>query len=142
MEFAPTAAKADDAWLRKKESRVSGSRRALQNLFAPAGLRLDGDAPWDPRIHDERFCGRVLAEGSLGLGESYVDGWWDCEELETFFCRLLMSGVPQSLHLWRDLPRIALARLTNRGRPRRHSKSASATTTSETTSTRRCSTGA
>ena len=117
MEFAPTtAAKADDSWLRKEESGVSGSRRALQDLFAPAGLRLDGDAPWDPKVHDDRFHGRVLALGSLGLGESYVDGWWDCEEIETFFYRLLSAGVPQSFHPWRELPRIALARLTNAGR--------------------------
>ncbi|MGZ5382036.1 MAG: cyclopropane fatty acyl phospholipid synthase [Thermoanaerobaculia bacterium] len=98
------------------ESRASGSRRVLQDLFAPAGLRLDGDAPWDPKVHDERFYGRVLAQGSLGLGESYVDGWWDCEELETFCSRLLSSGVAQKVHVWRDLPRIVLARLTNRGR--------------------------
>ena len=95
---------------------MSGSRRALQDLFAPAGLRLDGDAPWDPKVHDDRFHGRVLALGSLGLGESYVDGWWDCDEIETFFYRLLSAGVPQSFHAWRDLPRIALARLTNAGR--------------------------
>ena len=95
---------------------MSGSRRVLQELFAPSGLRFGGDATWDPKVHDERFYGRVLAEGSLGLGESYVDGWWDCEELETFFCRLLSSGVPQKVRVWRDLLRIVLARLTNRGR--------------------------
>lgn len=95
---------------------MSGSRRVLEELFAPAGLRLDGEAPWDPKVHDERFCSRVLAHGSLGLGESYVDGWWDCEELETFCCRLLSSGAAQKVHAWRDLPRIALARLSNRGR--------------------------
>ncbi|HEX2757748.1 MAG TPA: cyclopropane fatty acyl phospholipid synthase [Thermoanaerobaculia bacterium] len=116
MDFAPPAAKADDSWFRKNESRVPGSRRALQELFAPAGLRLDGDATWDPKVHDERFCSRVLAQSSLGLGESYVDGWWDCEELETFFYRLLSSGVAQKVHVWRDLPRIALAWLSNRGR--------------------------
>jgi hypothetical protein len=81
MEIASTA-KPDDSWLHKRESRASGSRRILQELFAPAGLTLDGDAAWDPKVHDERFYSRVLANGSLGLGESYVDGWWDCEEFE------------------------------------------------------------
>jgi cyclopropane-fatty-acyl-phospholipid synthase len=117
MEFAPTsAAKVDDSWLPKRESRVSGRRRALQDLFAPSGLTLDGDAPWDPRVRDERFYGRVVANGSLGLGESYVDGWWDCEELETFFYRLLSSGPAHKVRVWHDLPRIVLARLTNPGR--------------------------
>jgi len=115
MDYAPTAAKADDSWLRRKESHASGERRVLQDLLAPSGLRLEGDAPWDPRVHDERFFGRVLAQGSLGLGESYVDGWWDCEELETFFFRLLSSGVAQNFRVWRDLPRIVVARLASRG---------------------------
>ncbi len=116
MELAPTAAKADDSWIGKRESHVSGNGRALQDLLAPSGLRLNGDAPWDPRVHDERFYGRVLANGSLGLGESYVDGWWDCEDLETFFWRLLTAGLAQKVKVWRDLPRVALARLQNRGR--------------------------
>jgi len=95
---------------------VSNNRAVLQELLAPAGIRLGGDAPWDPRIHDVRFYDRVLAHGSLGLGESYMDGWWDCEELETFFFRVLSSGLPDRARSWRDLPRILRARLTNRGR--------------------------
>ncbi|MGE5715893.1 MAG: cyclopropane fatty acyl phospholipid synthase [Acidobacteriota bacterium] len=116
MELAPAAANSDDSWLRKKEPRASGSRVVLQDLLAPSGIRLDGDAPWDPKVRDERFYDRVLASGSLGLGESYVDGWWDCEELETFFYRLLSAGLAHRVRVWRDLPRIALARLSNRGR--------------------------
>ncbi len=32
-------------------------------------------------IHEPHFYARMLREGSVGLGESYADGWWDTESL-------------------------------------------------------------
>ena len=32
-------------------------------------------------VHDPRTWGAVLRHGSIGLGESYVDGWWDTDDL-------------------------------------------------------------
>ncbi|MDX1632925.1 MAG: cyclopropane fatty acyl phospholipid synthase [Thermoanaerobaculia bacterium] len=54
-----------------------------------AGIEVGGDRPWDLQIHDDRFYRRVLLFGSLGLGDSYVDGWWDCDDLEGLVTRLL-----------------------------------------------------
>jgi len=31
----------------------------------------------DITVHNEAFYGRILKDQSLGLGESYVEGWWD-----------------------------------------------------------------
>jgi cyclopropane-fatty-acyl-phospholipid synthase len=45
------------------------------------------------QIHNPRTVERVLASGSLGLGESYMDGWWDCAALDQFFCRVIESGL-------------------------------------------------
>ncbi len=45
------------------------------------------------RIHHPDTITRVLAQGSLGLGDSYVDGWWDCERLDEFFARVLRAGL-------------------------------------------------
>ena len=53
---------------------VGGARRKVEELLELAGTRADGSRPWDPRIHDRRFYHRVLAQGTLGLGESYMDG--------------------------------------------------------------------
>ena len=75
---------------------------------------INGTAPWDIRVHDTRFFRRVLQQGSLGLGESYMEGWWDCKRLDTFFEKLLRAELdkqrPANLA---DLLRIAFARLTN-----------------------------
>jgi cyclopropane-fatty-acyl-phospholipid synthase len=32
-------------------------------------------------VHDERFYARLLRDRSIGLGESYADGWWDADDL-------------------------------------------------------------
>ncbi len=61
----------------------------LADVFARGDIRIGGSRPWDIQVHDDRFYRRVLAEDALGLGESYVEGWWDAEELDAFFFRLL-----------------------------------------------------
>jgi len=73
----------------------SSAQRLLAELFVRADVRLvdgehtgsDAPRPWDLQIHDGRFYRRVLADGTLGLGESYVDGWWDCAALDEMCCR-------------------------------------------------------
>ena len=53
-------------------------------------------------------------EGSLGLGESYMDGWWECERLDIFFHKVLRAGLEKQLpHHFKDTLRIAGARLFN-----------------------------
>jgi len=54
-----------------------------------ADIRVNGSKSWDMQIHNPNFYNRVLSEGSLGLGESYMDGWWDCESLDECFNRIL-----------------------------------------------------
>ena len=61
----------------------------IQKLLSLAGITIKGDKPWDIQVHNDRLYRRVLTEGSLGLGESYMDGWWDCARLDEFFYRVL-----------------------------------------------------
>ena len=62
-------------------------------MLDSAGVKINGNNPWDIKIHDERFYNRVLAQRSLGLGEAYMDGWWDCEKLDEFFYRIQRSQI-------------------------------------------------
>jgi cyclopropane-fatty-acyl-phospholipid synthase len=83
----------------------------LCNLLQQAGITVNGPNPWDIQVHDDRWYGRVIRERSLGLGESYLDGWWDCERLDEMFCRLLRSGLEKKVrsslrHLLHFLPGI------------------------------------
>ena len=56
-------------------------KNRASELLEQAGIHIDGDAPIDLRVHDERLYARVFARGSLGLGEAYMDGWWDADDL-------------------------------------------------------------
>ena len=73
-------------------------RQRVLALLEAAGLEADGPGECDPRIHDERFYGRVVRQGSLGLGESYMDGWWTVPSLDGMLHRLLRHGIDQRVH--------------------------------------------
>jgi cyclopropane-fatty-acyl-phospholipid synthase len=94
-------------------------RRRTEELLTVADVRIGGDRPWDLRVHDERLYARVLAAGSLGLGESYMDGWWDCDALDEFFHRILRAELDERVHPWRDGLRVLRARLVNLQKPSR-----------------------
>ena len=61
----------------------------IVDLLAEAGIRVDGNAAWDIRVHDPAFYRHVLLRGSLGLGETFMDGLWDVPQLDAFFHRVL-----------------------------------------------------
>jgi cyclopropane-fatty-acyl-phospholipid synthase len=60
------------------------SKEKAQQLLAKAGIEVNGPSAWDIQVHDDRFFDRVFSSGSLGIGESYMDGWWDVEDFPAF----------------------------------------------------------
>jgi cyclopropane-fatty-acyl-phospholipid synthase len=67
----------------------SFAREAVQKRLCEADIEIDGSRPWDIRVSDERFFSSVLSDGSLGAGESYMKGWWDCDQLDEMAVRVL-----------------------------------------------------
>jgi cyclopropane-fatty-acyl-phospholipid synthase len=63
-------------------------RRIVADLLGTVDVAIGGSRPWDLQVHDERFYRRVLGDGALGLGESYVEGWWDAGAVDELFVRL------------------------------------------------------
>ena len=94
-------------------------QRRITDLLAEADVRIGGERPWDLQVHDEHFHARVLAQGSLGLGESYMDGWWDSGSLDGLLTRLLRARLDERLHRAGELWDALRARLTNRQSRRR-----------------------
>src|SRR4030095_3147267 len=66
---------------------MSRAQKIVTDLLAVADIQINGARPWDIQVHDARFFGRVLASGTLGFGESYMEGWWDCNALDEMCCR-------------------------------------------------------
>ncbi|AFY96937.1 cyclopropane fatty acyl phospholipid synthase [Chamaesiphon minutus] len=65
----------------------------IQDMLASADIQTNGDRPWDLQIHNPDVYQRILREGLLGLGESYVEGWWDCPNLDEFFTKIFRSNL-------------------------------------------------
>ena len=87
----------------------TGERR-LAALLARADIALNGSRPFDLQLHRPGAAARILAQGSLGLGEAYMDGDWDCEQLDGLIQRLLAARLQNAVHP----PVLALARLRAR----------------------------
>lgn len=89
----------------------STARKFVETQLASTDVTIGGDRPWDIQIHNEGLYNRVLSQGTLGLGESYMDGWWDAQALDQFLYRLVSS------HIQDNFPRdLALIGSVLRGR--------------------------
>jgi len=69
----------------------------IRTLLSTAGITVDGDKPFDIQVHNKGFYGRLLRDGALGAGESYVDGWWDCRALDQFFDMVMRANVHEKV---------------------------------------------
>jgi cyclopropane-fatty-acyl-phospholipid synthase len=89
-------------------------KNTAENILAVAGIEINGGNPWDIRVHNDDFYKRVFTQGTLGLGESYMDGWWDCDRLDEFFCHVLRARLDVTIQKnWKLISSIILARLFN-----------------------------
>lgn len=80
--------------VRRQPTSGSGWLRArAERLLADSGVTLDGVEPWDIQVRDSRLFARTFAQGSLGFGDAYVEGWWDAEDLAGCLERLLRHRV-------------------------------------------------
>ena len=82
-----SAAPAPRAW----RASQSSSERLVRRLLEKAGIDVDGGAPHDIIVHDRRVYARVIRDGSLGLGEAYVEGWWDSQAVDETLTRILRA---------------------------------------------------
>ena len=94
-------------------------RNKIERLLSLARIEINGKNPWDLQIHNDKFYARLLAEGSLGLGESYMDGWWDCERLDKFFHRILQAELDNKVKFRTVIFDILKSKLINLQKPSR-----------------------
>lgn len=92
---------------------------SVARVLAQAGIDIDGTRPWDMRVHNPHLPGRVLAGGSLALGQAYMDGWWDCDRLDEFFYRIVRAGLGERVRSWRGRAATLRARVCNLQTPGR-----------------------
>jgi len=79
------------------------AKKHLTQIVTEAGITINGNNPWDIQIRDEAVYQRIFRNGRLALGESYMDGQWDCEDLTEAYSRLLTSGAQYKLRSFSTL---------------------------------------
>jgi len=92
---------------------MSNLKHTTQEMFSLADVKVGGDRNWDIHLHNDEFYRRVISDGSLGLGESYMDGWWDVERLDQFTYRLLRAELHKKIGKLKLLLPVAKAKMLN-----------------------------
>ncbi len=72
-------------------------QNAIQDLLVTTDIKINGNRPWDIQVKNENFYKRVLQNGSLGLGNSYMEAWWKCDQLDELFYRLFKADLEKSI---------------------------------------------
>lgn len=91
-----------------------GATPQMEVLLKEADITLNGPNPWDPQIHSDEFWRRLYGQGTLGLGEAYMDGIWDVADMVEFFNRVLRSRVPDGVRVTTNLVwQVVQARIMN-----------------------------
>jgi len=63
----------------------------MEDMLTGIGININGSNPWDMKVNDDRTFMQALRNKNLGLGEAYMEGWWDCPQLDEFIFRILKA---------------------------------------------------
>jgi cyclopropane-fatty-acyl-phospholipid synthase len=66
-------------------------QNSIQEILELGDIEINGNRPWDIQVYNENLYQRIIRCGAMGLGESYMDGWWDCSRLDDFFTKILRA---------------------------------------------------
>ena len=89
------------------------NQQRIELVLSTADIKIDGGRPWDICVLNDKFFKRVLVDGSMGLGESYVDGWWECRQIDELFRRIYDAGLETRFITWKDGLKAIHCRLFN-----------------------------
>lgn len=87
----------NDLSINNNDNKSNKYKKIIEKILDYSGVGINGDQPWDLQIHNEETYQRVISKGSLGFGESYMDGWWDCENLDQFFAKIIRKHLDVKL---------------------------------------------
>jgi cyclopropane-fatty-acyl-phospholipid synthase len=99
---------------------MTKAETTIRELLKMADVDVNGSRPWDLQVHDGRLYERVLHDSSLGLGEAYMDGWWDSESVDGFIDHVLLAHLDEKVkNNTRLFFQVLRAKLFNRQSTRR-----------------------
>jgi len=76
------------------------TNQKIEKLLSLADVNINGTRPWDIQVKNEKLFDRVLSQGSLGFGEAYMDGWWECEQIDEMINKFLSADLDKKVQPW------------------------------------------
>ncbi|MFT5232642.1 MAG: cyclopropane-fatty-acyl-phospholipid synthase [Candidatus Krumholzibacteriia bacterium] len=92
---------------------MSKPEALAREILSLANVEIGGSHPWDITVNDDRLYQRLMGDGILGLGESYMDGWWDCDDLEKFIIHVLNADLEHRISPMKLLLPVVTAKFVN-----------------------------
>ena len=83
------------------------AEKFVRDLFSQVEIEVNGSNPWDPQVHNPAAYNMMVSRGSVGLGETYMHGYWDCEQLDQFFARVTSVDLRKLIPV--NFPTVSLA---------------------------------
>lgn len=74
-------------------------RNQLEKLLKGANIAFNGTNPWDIQVYNPGLYERIITQGTVGLGEAYMDGWWDCSQLDELFNKFCSAQIQSRVKL-------------------------------------------
>ena len=78
---------------------MNKAKKLIEEILHKVDIQIQGSRPWDIQVLNENFYERVFKYGSLGLGESYMDNWWDCANVDQFIYKILRADIKKNIPL-------------------------------------------
>jgi cyclopropane-fatty-acyl-phospholipid synthase len=78
-------------------NRARDAEAVVRELFELADIQIGGTRPGDIQIHDNRFYERLLRDASIGLGESYMDDWWETDALDVMIAKVVQADLQEKV---------------------------------------------
>lgn len=86
----------------------------MKELLKLADIEIGGSRPWDIQVHNPALYKRILAQGTLGIGEAYMDGWWDCDAIDELMKKVVEAQLEKKIKIGNFAFDILMARIFNR----------------------------
>jgi cyclopropane-fatty-acyl-phospholipid synthase len=95
---------------------MANSSEIVRTLLSTAHVTLNGDGDADIQVNNPDFYDRVLSDGLLGFGESYMDCWWDVKKLDNLIYNLIQASLHEKVKSWKIISQVLKAKVLNAGR--------------------------
>ena len=98
---------------------MKSAESVIREIAVLADVQINGNRDWDIQVHNTQFYGRMLRDGSIAFGETYMDGWWDVKRIDDLMFRLLRADLEHRISPFKVIIPVLKSKLINLQSPRR-----------------------